>query len=141
MPSRELVHEWANFLNRWEWQGFWTLTFKHDYTVWAARRALLRWALRWTLPAPDGPSFIFFLEWQQFGRVHFHGLTRNEIGPRIEMWSDWKERHGLARSESYNPSLGANYYCAKYLTKADGETILDERRINQWPARMSIGNL
>lgn len=129
---RELLDSWADFMAKWDWQGFWTLTTEDTYSSWALRRAGVKWAQRFTRTEPLAPSFILFQDWGKNGRLHFHGLTRNENASRRIMWEDWKKRHGRARSEEYRADKGARWYCAKYLTKSQGEVILDERRTLQW---------
>jgi len=135
MPSEakvEWIEGWAQFLKSYEWQGFWTLTTREEYTFWAFQRAILKWGETFTVPSPTMPSFVFFLERSKMGLYHSHGLTRNEKCDRVVMWKDWFKRNGRARSEAYNSALGARYYCSKYITKETGEAIVDLRRSLQY---------
>ena len=129
----DLIEAWAEFLNRFLWEGFWTLTFEEDYSAASARRAFVRWASRFTVSEPEALSFIGFLEWgHRTPKVpHIHALTRNERCARRVMWSFWYSHHGRAQSRAYDPSRGAPYYLAKYCTKEVVDVILEERSTEQ----------
>ena len=128
-----LVEGWAEFLDRFSWEGFWTLTFEQDYSVASARRAFVRWASRFTLSEPGALSFIGFLEWgRRTPKVpHIHALTRLERCDRRVMWSYWFPHYGRAQSRAFQGHLGGRYYLAKYCTKEVVEPILDERITDQ----------
>jgi len=132
--DRRLVEAWGEFLERFEWEGFWTLTFEKDFSFWSARKAFLRWTARFTLPEPRQPSYFGFTEYgHRCPRVpHIHCLTRNESVPRTQMWAYWFPHYGRARSEAYDSERGGRYYLAKYLTKEEHEVILDERKPDQY---------
>lgn len=128
-----LIEGWAELIDRYEWQGFWTLTFEKDFRFWSARKAFIGWARRFTLPEPHSLSFLGFTEWgHRWPEVpHIHALTRNETKTRRHMWAYWFPHYGRARSEAYDASQGGRYYLGKYLTKEDHEVILDERQTLQ----------
>ena len=129
-----LIEGWVEFLDRFAWQGFWTLTFEEDYSVAAARKAFTKWASRFTVSEPDALSFIGFIEYgTRIPQVpHIHALTRNEKCARRAMWSYWFPHYGRAQSRAWDPSRGGRFYLAKYCTKEVVEPILDERRSDQY---------
>ena len=129
----DLIEAWAGFLEKFAWQGFWTLTFEDDYSARSARKAFLRWAYRFTVSEPNALSFIGFIEYgRRTPRVpHIHALTRLEKSDRRVMWADWYQRYGRAQSRRYDPSRGATFYLAKYCTKEVVDVILEERSSEQ----------
>ena len=138
--GQTLIEGWAEFLDRFAWDGFWTLTFEEDYSARSATKAFVRWATRFTVSEPGAISYIGFLEWgRRTPRVpHIHGLTRNERCARKVLWADWYQRYGRAQSRRFDPSQGARWYLAKYCTKESVEPILDERRTDQLCLRVPI---
>lgn len=140
---QELITGWAEFLDQYDWEGFWTLTFQKNYGIWAAQRAFRKWVSRFTRAEPLQPTFFGFIEWGHRYPVvpHIHAVSRAERVSRKEMWGDWFKRYGRARSEAYNPSLGGNYYLSKYLTKENVDVIIDEREVQQWEQEVVIRSI
>ena len=124
----ELPQAFGDWLNQFHWDSFWTLTFKDVYGEQAAIRAITRWANKHTISESFSMSWVFFLELHKSGAIHAHGLTRHEKRARHGMWFDWHDRHGIARGLPYNEDGNAQYYCAKYLTKAFVSYIIDDRK-------------
>lgn len=133
IEKEALINGWSEFIDRYDWQGFWTLTFEHDFSFWSAQKAFKRWASQFTVSEPSSLSFIGFAEWgKRDPRVpHIHCLTRLERLPRVVMWKEWFKRYGRARSEAYDTARGGKWYLAKYVTKELTEVIIDERKTLQ----------
>src|SRR5262249_39551027 len=56
------------------------------------------------------------------GRLHMHALIGNVAHLRRMSWVDrWGELAGYARILSFDARRGAAYYCAKYVTKQNGD--------------------
>lgn len=125
-PLPEIVEAWAEWMGRFSWDSFWTLTTEKEYSPLSLSRAIKRWARRHVASRGDEPAFIFFQDWGRNGRLHAHGLIGTEMSRRTAMWADWHKHQGRCRGEPYMAHKGARFYCAKYLTKTEGEAIVDD---------------
>ena len=120
--AKSAFGEW---LSRFPWDWYVTLTFKKDPTFYQAEKAWEGWinGLRLTLKAQERPMpyYVRVTEYQKRGVPHFHALIGGVSGIRRLLFKDLWELHGFARVLPYNPRLGAGYYLGKYLAKDAGE--------------------
>ncbi len=122
--SREALGVW---LDEMPWSHWATFTFGEPWgesgpTPQGANRHIARF-----LEAQPGwPGYFYCIEAGRLGRVHGHALLRfDQLGIR-ELGFDagegtfarWRKRYGRAQVRTYDPELGAAYYCSKYLTKS-----------------------
>ena len=133
--SRSLSEAWADFLGRWSWEWFATLTFRQDavhperaeklFRVWIARVNAAAFGPRWRR---QGKSVLWArgTEFQRRGTVHFHVLM-SRVGNvrRLSMMDEWKDLAGWARIRPVKAQDRVRKYVSKYATKG-GEIDLSD---------------
>jgi len=117
-----LLGAMGEWLSKFEWDCWCTWTFDARFgdTGPSPDRCLYH-TRRWVehLPGPT-PQYFIAVERGTGGRVHSHGLLRfpDRWAPkRKTLHASWKERYGRNRFLPYDPTRGAAYYIAKYITK------------------------
>jgi hypothetical protein len=131
----ELHRAWINFLHKYPWCWFATLTFKNEIHPEQANRRFYRYIrkINKTLFGNRyyekglGIMWTKAIEYQKRGVIHFHAL----LGPEdlnslnhfdyMELWHT--EGNGFARIYPYSPEK-AEWYVTKYVVKG-GEIDLD----------------
>ena len=119
----QLAEGWGQFLSQFSWDWFVTLTFRDEVKSFSAHRLFERFA-RAIERAAEQPIFWFKADeiGTHGGRFHIHALFGNVGHLRRLFWMDrWSELAGYARILPFNEKRGAAYYCAKYVTKQDGD--------------------
>ncbi len=119
----QLAEGWGQFLSQFSWDWFVTLTFRDEVKSFTAHRLFGRFA-RAIERAAEQPIFWFRADeiGSRGGRFHIHALFGNVSHLRRLFWMDrWSEVAGYARILPFNEKRGAAYYCAKYVTKQDGD--------------------
>lgn len=126
--TRELVDAWVEFLARWEWDWFLTLTFRKDVHPEAADKAFRLFVSklnrelfgpRWHKQG-KGVRWVRAIEMQRRDVLHYHalfgGVGLSEI--RRLSWMDrWNEIAGFARIEKPRDAELVHSYVAKYVAK------------------------
>lgn len=120
---------WVEFLDRWDWAWFCTLTFREAphpekadkvFRVWISKMNRELYGSRWYKHG-DGLRWVRPTEYQERGAIHYHPLVG---GPDMEKlrrlsWMDeWEDLAGWARIEP--PAHGAavrEYVCKVYSVK------------------------
>lgn len=128
-PSRrELVDAWVEFLSRWEWDWFLTLTFRANVHPEAADKAFRLFVSqinrelfgpRW-YKHRRGIRWVRALEMQRRDVIHYHALFGGAglSDLRRLFWMDrWNEIAGYARIEEPRDVALVHGYVAKYVTK------------------------
>jgi hypothetical protein len=126
--NRQVQDGWGQFLARFPWDWYFTLTFRELVSPQQAVRIFRRFA-RDIEEAADMPIGWFRVSeyGTRGGRLHMHGLMLNVAHLSRLWWMDeWNRRAGYARILPYDASKGAAYYCGKYLTKQGGEWDLSD---------------
>lgn len=123
---------WVDFIKRYNWSLFVTLTFKYPVkTIYGAQSKIRAWLNQVTYAELRSVSYIFFLEQFHSGYWHCHGLIRNEFeeyDSALKIWRSWQIYNGgRARFSELRPGERAFWYMVKYLTKDYILCILDER--------------
>lgn len=118
--GRELTEAWGEWLGKWPWQLWSTLTFKQEQSHNSATRAFRNFA-QWL--QKDSPSAGWFCahEIGDYGRLHLHALLGG-LGPHVSvnmLWRWWFDRYGRAQLLPYDPTRGAAFYISKYVVKGD----------------------
>lgn len=113
--------ELAGFLDRWRWQWYLTLTFRHDVHLGQAYRA---WGhlMSWLRERNASPGYFRGVEWQRDRHVpHFHALVLgvDHAATRMRVVDWWFDNYGIARVQAYDARRGAVWYVGKYITKCD----------------------
>ena len=128
MTRHEVTEGWGQFLSRYEWDWFVTLTFKEQISTFGAHRRV-RWFLKDLDRAAGVPIFWFRADeyGERLGRFHIHLLIGNVAHLRRLDWVDeWNRRAGYARIFPFDNTKRAAFYCAKYVTKQSGDWELSE---------------
>lgn len=126
--DRQLSDAWGDFLSRYPWDWFLTLTFRDPTQSFRAHR-LFGYFVKDIEKAAGVPVGWFRGDeyGSRLGRFHMHALMLNVAHLRRLSWmDDWNPRAGFARIVEFDPKLGAAYYCAKYVTKQFGEWDLSD---------------
>jgi len=128
--TREIRDAWCEFLGRWDWQWFCTLTFRDvvhpesadkSFLYFTSRLNRQLYGPRWYKKAHGGIPWVRALEYQRRGVIHFHALFANVEGVRRLSWMDeWFEIAGIARIEPINDKWAVRRYVTKYCLK-EGE--------------------
>jgi hypothetical protein len=119
----QLAEGWGQFLSQFSWDWFATLTFRDEVKSFTAHRRFERF-VRDVERAAGLPIYWFRVDeiGSRLGRFHLHALFGNVGHLRRMYWMDkWSERVGYARIFPFTDRRGAAYYCAKYVTKQDGD--------------------
>lgn len=108
---------WGQWLTRYEWDHYLTLTFSREGTQQGARRAAARYLKRLAREVGGPVPFFWGTEYGGAGgRLHLHALTANTAElPYSELREAWPCGHAWVKR--YSPVLGAAYYLTKYCTK------------------------
>ena len=135
---RRLVEAWAEFLERWSWDWFCTLTFRGDavhpeaadkrFRVWVSKINRELYGPRWWKHG-QGVRWVRALETQRRGVIHYHALLGgagvDELR-RLSWMDEWVRLAGYARIEPPENGAAVRAYCAKYVAKG-GELDLWDR--------------
>jgi len=118
---------WCEFLGRWQWEWFATLTFRDTVHPESADKAFRYFTSklnrqlygpRWFKKAHGGIPWVRALEYQRRGVIHFHALFADVEGASRVSWMDeWCEIAGIARIEAIKNRRAARRYITKYVLK------------------------
>jgi hypothetical protein len=125
---RSLAEGWGQFLSRFSWDWFLSLTFRDEVKSFRAHR-LFGYFVRDLERAAGIPIFWFRADeiGSHGGRFHIHALIGNVGHLRRLSWMDrWNCLAGYARILPFEARKGAAYYCAKYVTKQSGDWDLSQ---------------
>jgi hypothetical protein len=118
-----LAEAWGEFLGRFPWDWFCTLTFRDPVPSFTAHRRFEYFAR--DLERAAGQPIAWFRGDEygpRGGRLHIHALIANVANlDRFTWMARWENRNGYARIFIFDPTQGAAYYCAKYVTKQFGD--------------------
>jgi hypothetical protein len=121
---KQLADAWAEFLGRWPWCWFATLTFRYETHPEKAKKIFLHWinnlnrsifGCRYTRRSTEGVIWALALEYQRRDVVHFHALIGG-IPESVSKayWAHlWKKMAGHAKLLTYDPTKGARFYVSK----------------------------
>lgn len=137
-PTRLLREAWGDFVARWPWEWFVTLTFTLDthperalklFQVWCSKINRELYGNRWHKREPYGVTWVVAVEYQKSGRVHLHALLAGVWDTRRLTWMDnWTALDVLAgfpRIEAVENQPAVARYVSKYVAK-DGELFLSK---------------
>jgi hypothetical protein len=136
VPLDRLLQEaYVDFLQRWEWEWFCTLTFRHDAHPEAAARRFDGFVARINrrLHGPRwykhqvGIQWVRALEHQRRGVIHFHAVVAGIAGERPATWEQvWHDLAGYARIEPIRDTVAVLHYLTKYVRRG-GELEFEPR--------------
>ena len=118
-----LCQEMANWLDKFYWQIWATLTFKEEiYNAGAWVRVnkwlnrMKNWSKAWDLSAFIGMEIT---KWRAVPHFHLMINSNQVIIKRDRFWELWYSKNGRARLEPYNTELTASHYLTKYVAKGN----------------------
>lgn len=119
-PLREA---WAEFINKYNWEWWVTLTFRNKQTSKSANIKWNKWLKALEKELNDHVGYFRVTELQRPRNcLHFHALMLNLRGARRLTWMDhWDWLAGYARIYPYEKTKGASHYLCKYVTKQIAE--------------------
>lgn len=141
-----LILAWTEFLSRWEWDWFLTLTFRDEvhperadklFRVFVSQINRELFGNRWYKHG-DGIRWVRALEMQRRGVIHYHALFGGAglSDVRRLFWMDrWFELAGIARIEPPRDRGAVHSYVAKYVVKG-GEIDIGGPLLEQAPATL-----
>ena len=137
---------WAEFLGRWAWEWFCTLTFSEAvhpekgekcFRVWIARVNDRVFGRHWRR-RKRGVTWARATELQRRGAIHFHALVAG-VGDlrRLTMMDEWAKLAGWARIRAVQRQDLVRKYVSKYVAKGGeidlgGPSVQRERDPELW---------
>lgn len=136
-PLYQLRDAWVEFLSRYNFDWFCTLTFaepvhpEHADKVWSLWVRELNVKLHgnhWRRTVHGGVYWVRASEYQTRGVLHFHALMGdvedlNAKARRLSRMDRWKELAGFAKVEQIDNDAAVNRYVSKYVTKGGEVTV------------------
>lgn len=126
--DKQLRDCWVEFLSRWPWELFATLTFQNPIHPESADRRFRGWVgsanrqrlgRRWS-KKPDAITWVRFSELQRRGVLHYHTLMRHVGGLDGQtLRRRWHSRNGLAKIEPIRDQTRVLRYVTKCSQEAD----------------------
>jgi len=123
----DIRNAWCEFLGRWQWEWFATLTFRDivhpesadkSFRYFTSKLNRQLYGPRWYKKAHGGIPWVRALEYQRRGVIHFHAMFADVEGVRRLSWMDeWFEIAGIARIEPIKNEWKARRYITKYMLK------------------------
>ena len=127
---------WAEFIDRYPWEWFVTLTFTDVIHPEAALKSMRTWlsmlneelfGRRWYKHVPRGVYWVAAIEYQKRGVIHLH-LLINGVGDThrktwMKNWELMGNKNGFPRILPVITNKAVSRYLSKYVTK-DGEIFL-----------------
>jgi len=114
------TRHYGNFINRWPWEWFLTLTFREPVSLDTARRQLLNWNR--DLCTSEGIQTAFIAVWNNMNFTpHWHALIfgKNKNGRTLldVLEKRWERKWpGIARIELVRGNQAASHYVAGNIT-------------------------
>ena len=121
---------WGDFVARYPWQWFVTLTFTDDvhqerafklYRVWISKLNRHLFGPRWHKREPFGVFWVMAYELTKGGRIHLHALLSGVAETRrldwMDNWSALDEIAGYPRIWPVANQVAVSMYVTKYVTK------------------------
>lgn len=133
MDRKDLAHHWAEFIRRYMWAWWVTLTFRYPVHPERASKAFNKFIYllnqniygKYYQKRPqDGIAWVRCIEYQKRSVIHYHCLFSRIPGDIIrKVWKDkWNEMEGFANIKIYNILKNCEDYISKnsYMFK-DGQ--------------------
>lgn len=131
-PRGALVHAWAEFLSRWEWEWFGTFTvdpsralnelsLHRTWNFFINRMNRTLYGPRYPKKIGHGVNWVRATEYTKKGVPHYHALI-GYVGKtdRQEVQERWWKVAGFAKIGRIRDAPSAYTYCAKYVLKGGG---------------------
>jgi len=128
ISNKAIRDAWCQFIGRWEWSWFVTLTFKSDihperadklFRVFVSKLNRKIYGRRWYKQGHGGFPWVNALEYQRRGVIHFHSLFGGDIERLYTIDADclWRELAGFAKIQKIRNAGAVQNYISKYVMK------------------------
>jgi hypothetical protein len=133
--SKDSVQEgYINFLNEWNWEWYYTLTFNQDVHPEQANKLFIRWMRKQEITLYGRKHYkrnqfirwVRTTEYQKRGTIHYHGLLNaSDNFDQFQSMRDWENLDGIGIKEGTTGMArifkakqpAAEIYITKYVTK------------------------
>ncbi len=129
----KMRRSWGEWLGRFSWHHFGTLTFSNEVSIENALRQFRRWIRRLELRTQNAVPWFMVVERGSAGLVHVHALTWGtaSIGAAAV---DGAWRGGRSEVSTYDPRKGAAYYVSKQI----GDDVVEYDVSRTMPPTISV---
>lgn len=121
MQRNEFIKGFIQLVDQYEWDYWTTFTTTRQLTMKGARRLSQNIAIDFCKPSPFKYTGLLWVaeKFDVKDGFHIHALVRSNLTIKgfLERKKDKPDRYGRIHIEPYDPTLGAQGYCAKYITK------------------------
>ncbi len=136
----QLLAAWVDFLGRWTWDWFATLTFPRAVHPESADKRFRLWISKINRAIPDQVRWVRALELQRREVIHYHALLGgggvSELH-RLSWMDEWSDVAGWARIERPRSDQAVRRYCGKYTLKGGdvdvGGPDMHDPPVSRWP--------
>ena len=114
----------AYWLNKYNWDWYVTLTFRHDVNNKQAFKLFNIWKIDLKKAANNKIQYVMIIEKSRFREdiPHLHLLLSGAIYEKPNEWERrWFSVAGIGKIELYDSNMGARYYLGKKLARGDNE--------------------
>lgn len=109
MEIRKLRDAFGEWLNRYDWEWFITLTFKRPQSLDSSKSSFYGYLRR----LKSGANHFTVFEGEK-STLHVHSLLGNtEIKAKKVVEDKWEKKYGIAHVAEYDKGKGARYYMTK----------------------------
>jgi hypothetical protein len=106
-------NSWAEYLNKFQWEWYFTLTFDKKTSIRTAYRKFYKWK-NWLKKAlGDRVRYFLIAEQPRYkgDNIHFHGFIQGVKDEKPYKWKQsWHSLSGISDIQSYDKTQGASYY-------------------------------
>jgi hypothetical protein len=132
MQRNEFIKGFIQLVNQYEWDYWTTFTTARPLTMKGARRLSQNIANDFCKPSPFKSTGLLWVaeKFDVIDGFHIHALLRSNLTIKglLERKKDKPDRYGRIHIQPYDPNLGGQGYCAKYITK----DVISDWDINQY---------
>jgi len=135
MTARLLRDSFGEWLHKYEWDWFITLTFRNKQSLETAKHSFIRFIRGLK---SDGNYFMVIEDGHTKHNVHIHALLGNMGNISMQqILLDWKNKNGIAQVGKYDEQLGARYYITKCINndKIDWDIEIKENKLRKEPEK------
>ena len=120
----QMTKDGGDWLNKFNWDWFVTLTFREDVGIRQALRMFNKWTLELKHDTHCRIEYFMIIETGKFNKYHshIHLLLSCAINEYPDKWErKWFEIGDKAIIKRYDSNMGAKYYLGEKLAKGDNE--------------------
>lgn len=112
IETQKVITGYSDYLAAEDWDFFATCTTRYPITLKSTRRLADKLA-----KVSKAHNMFWAAEpFQVRDGFHFHALIKTDVEQQ-KLWKYWSKYYGRAQFSKYEPMIGAEGYCAKYINK------------------------